>query len=527
MIDIEQCAGGCGSHGYAWSFGAELWPPWIGSHTLELNGISARLDEFAGQEIALGDYGDSLDGNFKRCGNIFEDMRELGIDLDSSYRPVVSRVSSCEDARRRLQTQNDVDVVVAFYPGRSLALHQSKGLSLPNSKKFKLLLKALSTRVESKRLVGTVVQCSEFYHVDDRGRRVDMEGALESGNRSADPGIVTPLCFIADPLTWHKLTSARTREQFKRIREHFYTMANLHDGAGTKARHKSADKRKTSGVVDFSAIFGLDHLKTFLCNELGETSILSGSQMTGVEKHITRLSSYHKLSVLGYSIAYVLASSKSPRTRNGQVKELALITIRLVPFLIFVSSTPAHCRQVNVRSTIQEIASLEKKLQATHDEDEQCALEEDITGKILWFYWLGICLEVDQLLPKVVDRIRNDADEDYRAGLRQIAEIIKRAPREIPDGDIVHLRRVMYDAGTGVSRHRLWLDARAAEQAELSRILSGKPIPATHETASNTNTEVPSALIIRQTLGNGKGTLRLLLTTFKICTRIATLMGMM
>ncbi|KAI6030133.1 hypothetical protein EDC04DRAFT_112971 [Pisolithus marmoratus] len=249
-----------------------------------------------------------------------------------------------------------------------------------------------------------------------------------------------------------------------------------------------------------------------------------------------------------YSIAYVLPSSKSPRTRSGYsflvfffgysttlcvlvvdgpVKELALITIQLVPFLIFVSSTPAHCRQVNVRSTIQEIASLEKKLQATHDEDEQCALEEDITGKILWFYWLGICLEVDQLLPKVVDRIRNDADEDYRAGLRQIAEIIKRAPREIPDDDIVHLRRVMYDAGTGVSRHRLWLDSRAAEQAELSRILSGKPIPATHETASNTNTEVPSALIIRQTLGNGKGTLRLLLTTFKICTRIATLMGMM
>ncbi|KAI6030134.1 heterokaryon incompatibility protein-domain-containing protein [Pisolithus marmoratus] len=97
MIDIEQCAGCCRPHGYASSLRAEPWPPWTGSHELELNGISARLDECSGQEVALGDYGDFLDDNFKRCGNIFEDMRELGVDLtDSAYRPVVSRVSNCE-----------------------------------------------------------------------------------------------------------------------------------------------------------------------------------------------------------------------------------------------------------------------------------------------------------------------------------------------------------------------------------------------------------------------------------------------
>ncbi|KAI6022052.1 hypothetical protein EDC04DRAFT_2729800 [Pisolithus marmoratus] len=67
-------------------------------------------------------------------------------------------------------------------------------------------------------------------------------------------------------------------------------MANLHHVAGTRARHKSADQQKASGVVDFSAIFGLNYLKTFvgeitfferlpsitesqLCNELGETSV--------------------------------------------------------------------------------------------------------------------------------------------------------------------------------------------------------------------------------------------------------------
>ncbi|KAI6013263.1 hypothetical protein EDC04DRAFT_720658 [Pisolithus marmoratus] len=116
--------------------------------------------------------------------------------------------------------------------------------------------------------------------------------------------------------------------------------------------------------------------------------------------------------------------------------------------------------------------------------------------QILWFYWHGIRSEVDQLLPKVMDRIRNDGDEDDRAGLRTIAEIMKGTPREIPDDDIVHLRRVMYDAGTGVSRHRLWLDAQATEQAESSRILGGKPILATEEIASSTSPELPSTLLV-------------------------------
>ncbi|KAI6030072.1 hypothetical protein EDC04DRAFT_2714421, partial [Pisolithus marmoratus] len=66
-------------------------------------------------------------------------------------------------------------------------------------------------------------------------------------------------------------------------------VANLHHVAGTKARYKSADRQKTIGVVDFSAMFGLNFLKTFvgeitfferlplvmksqLCNEPGETS---------------------------------------------------------------------------------------------------------------------------------------------------------------------------------------------------------------------------------------------------------------
>ncbi|KAI6016526.1 heterokaryon incompatibility protein-domain-containing protein [Pisolithus marmoratus] len=413
MIDIEQCAGCCRPHGYASSFGAELWPPWTGWHKLELNGISAGLDECSGQEIALGDYGDSLDGSFKRCGNIFEDMRELGVDLtDSAYRPVVSRVSSREVVRRRLQTRNDVDVVVTHAAGKDLALHQSKGLSLPNSKRFKLLLKTLSTRVEGKRFVRTVVQCSEFYRVDDRGRRADVEGALEGGNRSAGPGIVTPLRFIADPLTWHKPTSTRTREQFKRIRERFYSVANLHYVTGTKARHKSADQQKTSGAVDFSAIFGLDYLKTFvgeitffkrlpsimesqLCNELSETSVRT-AQGDALPVHPTNLTF-----LLAMRIRYLsrdehmscLSRDARRETRNEvklisqtlSVELLDRIRSYLLEGFEDEQSTGQGSRPdydpVNIRSTVQEIESLQGKLQETHDEGEQCALEEDITGK--------------------------------------------------------------------------------------------------------------------------------------------------
>ncbi|KAI6022065.1 hypothetical protein EDC04DRAFT_343260 [Pisolithus marmoratus] len=282
-------------------------------------------------------------------------------------------------------------------------------------------------------------------------------------------------------------------------------------------------------------------MESQLCNELGETSV-STAQGNGLPAHSSNASFDPRCTLLLLERCEGLVQ-RPYGTRRKIHNEIKLISQTLSVGLLdrvrssFLEEPEDKERTgqgartdydpVGVRSTIRGIVSLEKKLQATHDEDEQCALEEDITGKILWFYWDGIRSEMDQILPKVVDRIWNDADEDYRAGLRQIAEIIKRAPHEIPDDDTIHLRRVMYDAGTGVSRHRLWLDARAAEQAELSRILSGKPIPATHETASNTNTEAPSTLIIRQTLGNSTGTLRLLLTTFKICTRIAMLMGMM
>ncbi|KAI5985327.1 hypothetical protein EDC04DRAFT_1586944 [Pisolithus marmoratus] len=108
---------------------------------------------------------------------------------------------------------------------------------------------------------------------------------------------------------------------------------------------------------------------------------------------------------------------------------------------------------------LQEIEALRTKLDETKDEDDQRALEEDVTGKILWLCWCGICAEVDQLLPKVVDYIRSEGD---MKGLREIFLV---RPSIAPSDDQAHLQRIMRDAGTGTSKYQLLLTARAAEQA--------------------------------------------------------------
>ncbi|KAI6098678.1 hypothetical protein EV401DRAFT_2037458 [Pisolithus croceorrhizus] len=278
MIDIEQCSGCCtGPREEVYMFESHpLWLPWTsnsqGSHELRLDGELAKFDLYSGQEIALGDYSDSSGRNFKRCGNIFEDMQKHGIDsTDSVYHPVVSCVSSCKSVsrRRRMRTQNEVAVTSPVedtferegveHATKPLALYQPKGRSLPDTEDFELLLKALSTRLAGKCLVTTVIECSKFNTVDDEETRVDVGGdsALDGGVRSVDQGVLIPLCIVASPLAWNKEPPYEERRIiFKNIRqsdrrEHFYASANLH-------------KRKTNGGVDFPTLFGLEHLKHYI-----------------------------------------------------------------------------------------------------------------------------------------------------------------------------------------------------------------------------------------------------------------------
>ncbi|KAI6145781.1 heterokaryon incompatibility protein-domain-containing protein [Pisolithus tinctorius] len=172
MVDVEQCPGCCD--------GPCTWTTksWRGLDTpglmlmnhqpyeCRLDGWPAQLDECSGQRIALGDYGDYSDGNFKCTGNIFEDTRTPGVDPVSSDCAVVSRVAGNEQKR-------DGPVVIPRGRISYLALHQPKGLSLPTNKCIMLLLKTLSTRAAGKHLVITVIQCSDFYRADSHGKRMD------------------------------------------------------------------------------------------------------------------------------------------------------------------------------------------------------------------------------------------------------------------------------------------------------------------------------------------------------------------
>ncbi|KAI6022816.1 hypothetical protein BKA83DRAFT_4269574 [Pisolithus microcarpus] len=136
-----------------------------------------------------------------------------------------------------------------------------------------------------------------------------------------------------------------------------------------------------------------------------------------------------------------------------------------------------HARQVDVHSTLQDIRALQGKLDGTDDDDERRALEEDVTGLILWLSLYGILSEVEQRLPEVTNYIRRGGDSttpeshDYlRQGLREIGKIIEKAPHPQLDDDPAHLQRIILDAGARVSKHQLWLAARAAEQDKWSYI---------------------------------------------------------
>ncbi|KIN94207.1 hypothetical protein M404DRAFT_1008505 [Pisolithus tinctorius Marx 270] len=140
-----------------------------------MDGWWAWVDECSDQRIALGDYGDYFNGTFLCTGNIYEDMRTLGIDtMDSAYCPVVSRKYDHERPMK-----NGDDLTVAHHDkGKHLALHQSKGVSVPANERFVLLLKALSTRAAGKHLVIMVIEFSDFYRVDNNGERRDSGGSL-------------------------------------------------------------------------------------------------------------------------------------------------------------------------------------------------------------------------------------------------------------------------------------------------------------------------------------------------------------
>ncbi|KAL4077379.1 hypothetical protein J3A83DRAFT_1570027 [Scleroderma citrinum] len=124
-----------------------------------------------------------------------------------------------------------------------------------------------------------------------------------------------------------------------------------------------------------------------------------------------------------------------------------------------------------------QVNVLQHTLDRVEDDDEQRALEEDITGKILLACWHGIRFEVEQVVTKVVDRIVNDKTASSwmrwtRAGrLEEFGKIFEDAIDEQPDDGQRALERVFGDAEAGASKHQILLAARAARKSR--NILEG------------------------------------------------------
>lgn len=592
MIDLEQCPGCCtGPRENTFMPESQpLWLPWVsnsrGSHELRLDGKLAKFDLCSGQEIALGDYGDSSARGFMRCGNIFEDMQKHGIDsADSVYRPVVSRVSSHKYVPRSSRVWRwDEAAVMSPVKNKQggvepavkpLVLYQPKGLSLPDNEKFQLLLRALSTRLAEKDLVTTVIQCSGFSAVDDEERWMDAgrDSRLDGGVLYTDRGTLVPSYVLTRPLAWHKdLPHTKRRECFKYIREHFYNLVDLHHLIGTGVRHDSLPNWKTNGVVDFPALFGLEHLKHYvgeitffqrlpsiietqlrseeptvhppnpLCNGLTMTRNLLRSRLRSDVGQNARDEVEAPLLLKNCEVLRGESPDEAQKTRHEMESISQSLSVGLLEHIqssFLDASEDSHSTQtgqarstnygmVDVRSTVEEIVALQKRFYETKDKDEHRALEEDITGKILWLCWCGVSSEVDQRLPEVLNHVRRKLDSmprssarkgpssmasqpipdcDARRSFRAIAGIIQKTPRPDQDDRMAHLQRIMRDAGAGVSKHQLWLTARTAEQATWRRVLKDDPIVDTQEKGLSTDPEAPSTSIVHQAPDTGTMTL--------------------
>ncbi|KAI6101064.1 heterokaryon incompatibility protein-domain-containing protein [Pisolithus croceorrhizus] len=252
IVDVMQCPGCCVGPCSVTNISRDcsgLGTPGLtedavfGPYSLELDGRPVRLWKCSGQRIVLGDYGDYSDGELVRTGNIFEDMRTLGSDRgDSTNWRAVHPVSG---PWRPDWMKNQDDLAMAYHSTseKCLVLRQPQALSLSANEHVSRLLKDLSSRLEEKRLVTTVIQCTDFYTVDDNGKRRDSgdDSAPDNGNYPTEAGMSTLFYIIARPRVWRREPLCKQRqERFKSIRENFLALVDMNQPTGTEPSHSFA-----------------------------------------------------------------------------------------------------------------------------------------------------------------------------------------------------------------------------------------------------------------------------------------------
>ncbi|KAI6118500.1 hypothetical protein EDD16DRAFT_983939 [Pisolithus croceorrhizus] len=227
----------------------------------------------------------------------------------------------------------------------------------------------------------------------------------------------------------------------------------MNQPTGTEPSHSFANIFKKHLAMFFSDLFGLKYLKNYIgainifasLPSMMETSPVSDVPSVGAaeedglrgDRQLTAAESDPRIEpaliwlrkwsrIFAFSSFVQLQYANERLTVEGEIKSISqtlgadlLEHIRSAFCNVcreHESSTEAtgqvdrmkYDRQLDTASMLQDIKTLQVKFEATNDEDEQQTLEEDITGKILWLLWCGICADVDELLPKVVDFIRKE-----------------------------------------------------------------------------------------------------------------------
>lgn len=434
-------------------------------YALHIDGSKVQLLRFPGIEIIqLGDYG-YWDSTFKRDGNIFQDLA-----ADPAYDPVKRKISAgnggtmAED-RETVWTSSD--------NSSELVLSQPAGLSLPNNEQLRFLLKNLSSHLTNKCLVTSIVRCG------------------------VGAGAPTQLCYLSTPQVWcPNVFDKKRRARLKEIRVQFYTLLNWHPSPTSTGDNRSSNSKvsRNRAIKYFSDMFGIKHFESYagritFFKQLSspDSEILQDSstkdlvkilrrrmdkantnqQMQGVKREIGAISGTLGIRLLQEITAVYFEFLEKLRTLESDLDRRCVkydISKPITEFISLPTRTVVCEHHVRIRNTMRKIEELEERLDATNNINEQLALEEDITGRILWTCHAGLRDTVGHIPAKVLHGIlENDKMYDLMGRvkfLEGISGVFNDALTELPTDDQAHLRRIMADAEADTSKYQLLLEQR-------------------------------------------------------------------
>ncbi|KIM66580.1 hypothetical protein SCLCIDRAFT_7896, partial [Scleroderma citrinum Foug A] len=254
------------------------------------------------------------------------------------------------------------------------------------------------------------------------------DSASDPGGLLIKPRVTTPLYILSTPLLWREGgADCGTRSEFDEIRSQFYTLLGLDPSDATEVGERrettSAIKQKIKGpsaAIDFFRdLFGGEDLRDYIGDISFFDQLARGvdtSIANAVDAEIGAVGVGLTTDYVGYrrirewynwrsryQEAWVLCQGGKDNdrrlARHPQVQPIQGIYLQR-----------PIARNTTIKSMVEDVKALQVKLNTTEDDDEQCALEEDITGRVMiataspslvWltvYCWCGIHSEIEPVL---------------------------------------------------------------------------------------------------------------------------------